>query len=141
MASTRKLVLHIWEVLYNFHSLVSFVITALVVTAVYLAGDSSRHLADHETLKNRPLPSCDLFSGKWVYNNNSQPLYKEKNCSFMVDGFACEKFGRKDLKYQYWRWQPNDCDLPRFNAKPLLEKLRDKRLIFAGDSLDYNMDQ
>ncbi|KAK3029481.1 hypothetical protein RJ639_037502 [Escallonia herrerae] len=109
----------------------------LVVTAVYLAGDSSRLLIDQETHKN-PFPSCDFSSGKWVYDNKSQPLYKEQNCSFMVEDFACEKYGRKDLKYQEWRWQPNDCDLPRFNAKALLEKLRDKRLVFAGDSLNKN---
>ncbi|KAK2999373.1 hypothetical protein RJ639_024368 [Escallonia herrerae] len=137
MASTHKLVLQIWKVLYNFHSLVGLLLTALVVTAVYLAGDSSRLLTDQETLK-KPFPICDFFLGKWVYDNKSQPLYKEQNCSFMVEDFACEKYGRKDLKYQEWRWQPNDCDLPRFNAKALLEKLRDKRLVFAGDSLNKN---
>lgn len=31
----------------------------------------------------------------------------------MSDQLACEKFGRKDLNYQFWRWQPHHCDLPR----------------------------
>lgn len=57
---------------------------------------------------------CNLFSGKWVYDNKTPPLYKEGECSFMEGHFACEKYGRKDLKYQNWRWQPHHCDLPRF---------------------------
>ncbi|KAJ8570905.1 hypothetical protein K7X08_037877 [Anisodus acutangulus] len=56
----------------------------------------------------------------------------------MADDFACHKFGRKDSKYQHWRWQPYDCDLPRFNAKALLEKLKGKRVLFVGDSLNKN---
>lgn len=56
---------------------------------------------------------CDLFSGKWVFDNVSYPLYSEKECSFMSDQLACEKFGRENLEYQNWRWQPNDCNLPR----------------------------
>ncbi|XP_057472466.1 protein trichome birefringence-like 34 [Actinidia eriantha] len=56
----------------------------------------------------------------------------------MFDDLACEKYGRKDLNYQHWRWQPHGCDLPRFNAKALLEKLRGKRLVFVGDSVNRN---
>ncbi|GFZ09441.1 similar to TRICHOME BIREFRINGENCE-LIKE 34 [Actinidia rufa] len=84
------------------------------------------------------ISGCDLFSGKWVFDNKSFPMYKEQDCSFIDDGIACEKFGRKDLKYQHWRWQPRDCDLPRFNATAMLERLRGKRLVFTGDSLNWN---
>ncbi|KAA8517463.1 hypothetical protein F0562_017756 [Nyssa sinensis] len=81
---------------------------------------------------------CDLFSGKWVYDNKSYPLYKDRQCPYMFGDLACEMYGRKDLKYQSWRWQPRDCDLPRFNGKALLERLRDKRLVFVGDSVNRN---
>ncbi|KAI3868161.1 hypothetical protein MKW92_016994, partial [Papaver armeniacum] len=66
----------------------------------------------NETTMNNAPSSCDLFSGKWVYDNSTNPLYSWKQCSFLMDEFACEKFGRKDLRYQDWRWQPNQCDLP-----------------------------
>lgn len=58
--------------------------------------------------------TCNLFSGRWVYDDVSRPLYEEGKCSFMLEDYACEKYGRKDVKYQKWRWQPHDCDLPRF---------------------------
>ncbi|KAI3674833.1 hypothetical protein L2E82_51949 [Cichorium intybus] len=82
------------------------------------------------------LSECNLFSGKWVFDNKSYPLYKEKECKFMSDQLACNKFGREDLGYQNWRWQPHKCDLPRFNATRLLERLRNKRMVFVGDSLN-----
>ncbi|KAI3846811.1 hypothetical protein MKX03_034666 [Papaver bracteatum] len=85
-----------------------------------------------------PPSSCDLFSGKWVYDNWTNPLYSWKQCSLMNDWFTCEKFGRKDLRYQNWRWQPDQCDLPRFNAKSFLERLRGKRMVYVGDSMSTN---
>lgn len=58
--------------------------------------------------------SCDLFSGKWVFDNSSHPLYNESDCPYMSDQLACHKHGRPDLGYQYWRWQPNSCNLKRY---------------------------
>ncbi|KAH7842529.1 hypothetical protein Vadar_006434 [Vaccinium darrowii] len=84
------------------------------------------------------LSGCDLFSGKWVYDNKSYPLYKDRECGFMFDDLACEKYGRKDLDYQRWRWQPHACDLPRFEGKAFLERIRGKRIVFVGDSINRN---
>ncbi|KAM3274117.1 hypothetical protein ACQJBY_043351 [Aegilops geniculata] len=81
---------------------------------------------------------CNWSVGRWVYDNASQPLYSGLNCSFIFDEVACEKYGRNDTRYQYWRWQPDGCDLPRFNATKLLEKLRNKRMVFVGDSINRN---
>ncbi|XP_042509946.1 protein trichome birefringence-like 35 [Macadamia integrifolia] len=79
---------------------------------------------------------CDLFSGKWVFDNTSYPLYDESRCPYMSDQLACHKHGRTDLGYQNWRWQPHDCNLKRWNATEMWEKLRGKRLMFVGDSLN-----
>ncbi|CAA6654701.1 unnamed protein product [Spirodela intermedia] len=54
----------------------------------------------------------------------------------MSDQLACTKHGRPDRDYQSWRWQPHQCDLMRWNATEMLEKLRGKRLMFVGDSLN-----
>ncbi|KAL6893823.1 hypothetical protein ACP4OV_007921 [Aristida adscensionis] len=81
---------------------------------------------------------CNMSSGRWVYDEAAYPLYKESACKFMSDQSACQKFGRTDLRYQHWKWQPHGCDLPRFDAEKLLEKLRGKRLRFVGDSLNRN---
>nr|GMD72610.1 protein trichome birefringence-like 10 [Ipomoea batatas] len=81
--------------------------------------------------------SCDVFEGDWVWDE-SYPLYHSRDCRFLDEGFRCSENGRPDLFYTKWRWQPRDCDLPRFNAKVMLEKLRNKRLVFVGDSIGRN---
>lgn len=80
--------------------------------------------------------SCDLFSGRWVFDNASRPLYKESECPYMSDQLACHKHGRPDLEYQSWRWQPHNCNLKRWDVTQMWEKLRGKRLMFVGDSLN-----
>ncbi|KAG8636689.1 hypothetical protein MANES_15G024500v8 [Manihot esculenta] len=80
---------------------------------------------------------CDVFDGDWVWDD-SYPLYHSKDCSFLDEGFRCTENGRPDLFYTKWRWQPKHCNLPRFDAKMMLEKLRNKRLVFAGDSIGRN---
>ncbi|XP_015573473.1 protein trichome birefringence-like 10 isoform X2 [Ricinus communis] len=80
---------------------------------------------------------CDVFDGEWVWDDN-YPLYQSKDCSFLDEGFRCTENGRPDLFYTKWRWQPKFCNLPRFDAKLMLEKLRNKRLVFAGDSIGRN---
>lgn len=113
MASTCKLVLGTWKFRYNFYSIAGLLLLGFVFAALYLT-ENSKSFLEEETWPNDSVLHCDLFSGKWVYDNVSYPLYKGKQCSLMENDFACEKYGRKDLNYQKWRWQPHDCDLPRF---------------------------
>ncbi|KAL6508068.1 hypothetical protein OROGR_024263 [Orobanche gracilis] len=149
MTSTRKkMFLKTWEICFKFHHLVGLLLVTLTAVALYLNHDFSywnvvkkQVIAaekEEQTSGDDSTANCDFFSGQWVYDNISYPLYKEEQCSFMDDIFACERNGRRDLKYRHWRWQPHQCDIPRFNGKAFLEKIRGKKVLFVGDSLNRN---
>ncbi|KAK1426400.1 hypothetical protein QVD17_15071 [Tagetes erecta] len=80
---------------------------------------------------------CDVTKGKWVYDEGFS-LYSSFTCPFIDEGFDCEGNGRLDKDYMKWRWKPQDCDMPRFNATNMLELIRGKRLVFVGDSINRN---
>ncbi|KAM1042643.1 hypothetical protein TB1_033353 [Malus domestica] len=77
---------------------------------------------------------CDVFEGRWI-QDESYPLYNASECPFAEIGFNCFANGRKDGGYAKWRWKPKNCDIPRFDVRAVLEKLRGKRIVFVGDSL------
>lgn len=122
MAKTPQIVVvgsSTWGIRNIFHSLLAILTTLLVITTIYLTQEGAQlkspktnNVSCDESLSSSS-SKCDLFSGKWVFDNESYPLYKEHQCSFMSDQLACGKYGRKDLSYQNWRWKPHQCDLPR----------------------------
>nr|GMD84152.1 protein trichome birefringence-like 31 [Ipomoea batatas] len=59
---------------------------------------------------------CNVFEGKWVWDNVSYPLYTEESCPYLVKQVTCQRNGRPDSFYQSWRWQPNGCKLPRYGS-------------------------
>ncbi|KAK8299795.1 hypothetical protein V6Z11_D05G341500 [Gossypium hirsutum] len=77
---------------------------------------------------------CNVFYGKWI-PDESYPLYNASQCPFAERGFDCVVNGRRDRGYQKWRWQPKNCEIPRFNVQEILGKLHGKRIVFVGDSL------
>lgn len=64
-------------------------------------------------IKERNTRGCDVTKGRWVYDE-SYPLYTNNSCPFIDEGFDCLGNGRLDKDYMKWRWQPQDCDIPRY---------------------------
>ncbi|KAH7447385.1 hypothetical protein KP509_01G104400 [Ceratopteris richardii] len=87
---------------------------------------------------SQSISSCDLSNGEWVLDGEHYPLYQPDSCPYVDESFNCQQNGRPDSKYLQWRWKPKGCALPRFDARSFLQKLRGKRMIFAGDSLMRN---
>ncbi|XP_073021946.1 protein trichome birefringence-like 2 [Primulina eburnea] len=81
---------------------------------------------------------CDIFNGRWV-RDDKKPYYTPGSCPYVDKDFDCLVNGRPDDMFVKWKWQPYGCDIPTFNATEFLERLRGKKLVFVGDSLNRNM--
>lgn len=107
-----------WKETLKYLKMAALFLLSFAAASLYLTANSSNNVVSSENLvflKQEAAENggCNLFSGRWVYDDVSYPLYKQGNCSFMESGFACERYGKKNLNYQNWRWQPHHCDLPK----------------------------
>ncbi|XP_042454979.1 protein trichome birefringence-like 9 [Zingiber officinale] len=82
--------------------------------------------------------ACDYTSGRWVWDGAHRAEAYTEDCPFLDPGFRCRQNGRSDSGYLYWRWQPRGCNLPKFNASELLERSRNGKIVFVGDSIGRN---
>ncbi|KAF5747629.1 hypothetical protein HS088_TW05G00355 [Tripterygium wilfordii] len=78
---------------------------------------------------------CSVVHGKWTFNKSFNPLYTDTSCPYLDRQVSCIMNGRPDSDYLHWEWQPRNCTLPRFDPDRALKKLRGKRLMFVGDSV------
>uniref|UniRef100_A0A1J3GMC6 Protein ALTERED XYLOGLUCAN 4 n=1 Tax=Noccaea caerulescens TaxID=107243 RepID=A0A1J3GMC6_NOCCA len=109
-----------------------------VVITSYSSSSSSQEEEAQESfdrIKEEAL--CDYTKGKWV-RDEIGPLYNGSSCGTIKDGQNCFRHGRPDSGYLYWKWKPNQCDIPRFDANRFLDLMRDKHLAFVGDSMARN---
>ncbi|EAZ26556.1 hypothetical protein OsJ_10451 [Oryza sativa Japonica Group] len=71
----------------------------------------------------------------WAYDRSKKLPYTDQTCPYVDRQDSCQRNGRPDSDYLYWDWHLDDCLLPRFDPVSMLEKLRGKRIMFVGDSL------
>ncbi|OAY81957.1 Protein YLS7 [Ananas comosus] len=60
---------------------------------------------------------------------------KFNTCPIITQTQNCQVNGRPDKEYVNYRWNPDGCDLPRFDAKKFLELMRHKTLAFESDGI------
>lgn len=73
---------------------------------------------------------CDVFSGRWVNDELNLPLYQEEECPYIQPQLTCQAHGRPEKAYQFRRWQPHGCSLPRFGLASLIFILLYDHFIF-----------
>ncbi|KAK4749105.1 hypothetical protein SAY87_026554 [Trapa incisa] len=126
----------------------------LVLISLYLFLDSSLSLlrpptaviGHHGWLRSRFFgqreepKKCDVFRGQWVPYPNAT-YYTNETCPMISDQQNCLKFGRPDTEYLRWRWRPDGCELPRFDALEFLDIVKGKSVAFVGDSVGRNQMQ
>ncbi|KAK4284294.1 hypothetical protein QN277_001148 [Acacia crassicarpa] len=93
--------------------------------------------SDLKRTSNEMMRGCDVFSGKWVPNPRG-PYYNDRTCHSIIDQQNCIKSGRPDREYLKWRWTPDECELPLFNAALFMKLVRGKSMAFVGDSVARN---
>ncbi|KAL5723605.1 Xyloglucan O-acetyltransferase 1 [Ranunculus cassubicifolius] len=119
----------------------SFNITETIQEAFQAAPITTTSSNITETIQEERLITnespCDYFNGKWVQDKLG-PLYNGTTCSTIKDGQNCISHGRPDFGFLYWRWEPKQCKLPRFNSTTFLELHKNKHIAFIGDSMARN---
>ncbi|TVU11668.1 hypothetical protein EJB05_45268, partial [Eragrostis curvula] len=82
---------------------------------------------------------CDIFRGEWVPDDHGAgPYYTNLTCPHIHEHQNCMKYGRPDRGFLHWRWRPDECELPRFDAEAFLDVVRGKSMAFIGDSIARN---
>uniref|UniRef100_A0A0D9WP63 Trichome birefringence-like N-terminal domain-containing protein n=1 Tax=Leersia perrieri TaxID=77586 RepID=A0A0D9WP63_9ORYZ len=119
-------------------------IASLPLPSASSSSSSSKTAAAGAAAAVRRVPrECDIFRGEWVpavagEDDGAAPYYTNATCSEIQEHQNCIKYGRPDLGFLRWRWRPDGCDLPRFDAPAFLDLVAGKSLAFVGDSLARN---
>ncbi|KAK3011994.1 hypothetical protein RJ639_011252 [Escallonia herrerae] len=84
--------------------------------------------------------TCDYSDGRWIYDPTVRSARYGSTCKEIYKGWNCMASNKSNaLEIVKWRWQPNHCDLPKFDPLHFLQQHRDTNIGFVGDSLNRNM--
>jgi hypothetical protein len=65
---------------------------------------------------------CNYMNGKWV-SDSRRPLYSGFGCKqWLSESWSCRLTQRTDFAYEKFRWQPEACDMPEFEASQFLKR-------------------
>ncbi|KAK7316229.1 hypothetical protein VNO77_35091 [Canavalia gladiata] len=118
----------------------TLLLVMLPLSLVRNSHDSTPEISSVNDLNITEAKQCEIFSGKWI-PYPEEPYYNNETCHWIIDQQNCMKFGRPDREYLHWRWKPNECELPLFNAIQFLKLVRGKKMAFVGDSVGRNQMQ
>ncbi|CAN1303024.1 Protein trichome birefringence-like 8 [Linum perenne] len=118
------------EISYIFFSFILVILISSLYAFDLLAPfDPSSYFRIGFFFSSSPPPLCNHYDeGQWVRDTEVGILSYREDCPFLDPGFRCRWNGRADVEYRNWR----------FNATDFLERARNGRVVFAGDSIGRN---
>ncbi|XP_074311820.1 protein trichome birefringence-like 8 [Silene latifolia] len=119
-------------------SIFLFILISITLFTILNPFDTQSRFAINFSPNRKGKEACDYSNGEWVWDESNPISGYDESCQFLDLGFRCHQNGRADQSFRHWRWKPHGCDLPRFNASEFLERSRNGRIVFAGDSIGRN---
>ncbi|XP_023729004.1 protein trichome birefringence-like 19 [Lactuca sativa] len=126
------------------HFILPVITLALLITVhLYIGNFSDLRLLNTATPAGNSTEDlkCNIFQGSWVFDDERETYYTNETKCIIDDRQNCMKYGRPDTDFMKWRWKPDKCELPEFDAAEFLEVVRGKSLAFIGDSVGRNQMQ
>ncbi|XP_014517458.1 protein trichome birefringence-like 19 [Vigna radiata var. radiata] len=115
----------------------TLLLVVLFVPLIMNLHESYSNLYHDGSLESTENLTCNVFSGNWVAYSGG-PYYDNESCPFITYKQNCFMNGRPDRDFLKWRWKPDQCELPLFDAKKFLKLVRGKSMAFVGDSVGRN---